>query len=86
MEVFILCVLAFFIFFAWRGERAVKEWETWPTVDQYLDGYNPSQGRGIVCYKCGSSQIWEEGFDDKKSRLRIHFCKQCKTYLYRTER
>ncbi|MES9880619.1 MAG: hypothetical protein ABW185_07030 [Sedimenticola sp.] len=52
----------------------------------FLAEYNPNEGRGIACCHCGSNQIWEEGFDDKDSKLRIHFCKQCKTYLYRTSR
>lgn len=61
-----------------------KKWESWPTVEQYIDEYNPSKGKGISCHKCGSHNIWETGFGGSKSNLRIHYCKQCKTNLYRT--
>lgn len=71
---------------ALNARNIKRKWESWPTVDEYMNKYNPSKGRGISCCKCGSHQIWESGFEKDGSDMRIHFCKQCKTYLYRTSR
>ena len=61
-----------------------KRWEKWPTVEQYMAELNPSKGKGISCYKCGSHNIWEESAKRNYSKMRIHYCKQCNTGLYRT--
>ena len=80
---FVLVVVGFFI---WNSARIKRNWESWPTVDAYIDNYNPTKGRGISCQKCGSHNIWETGFGKVDSNMRIHYCKQCKTNLYRTSR
>jgi hypothetical protein len=90
MDAAILFVLSIFILFLGifilGFIRTRKNWESWPTVDQYMANYNPSKGKGISCYKCGSHHIWESGFGNSNSDMRLHYCKQCKTNLYRTER
>lgn len=87
MGTWIFSILIFFIIInIWLGYRKRKKWERWPTVDEYIQQYNPSKNRGISCAKCGSHQIWETGFNnERQSRLRVHYCKQCKTGLYRTK-
>ena len=69
-----------------ESNKTIKNWETWPTVDQYMESSNPTKGNGISCYKCGSRNIWEVGFGQSNSHMRLHHCKQCKTNLYRTSR
>ena len=66
--------------------RIIGNWESWPTVDEYIENHNPTKGKGISCYKCGSHNIWEAGFHKADSDMRLHYCKQCNTYLYRTQR
>jgi hypothetical protein len=73
-------------FFAWGAMQTEKDWKSWPKVEEYMVNQNPSKGKGISCHKCGSHQIWETGFEKSDSNMRIHFCKQCKTNLYRTQR
>ena len=76
--------------FIWNSIRTsnitIKNWKSWPTVDQYMENNNPTKGNGISCYKCGSRSIWEIGFGEANSHMRLHYCKQCKTNLYRTSR
>jgi len=68
------------------GAQKITEWESFPTVDEYLEKENPIQDSGIACSKCKSRNIWEKGFEDSSDDKRLHYCKQCKTPLYRTER
>jgi len=68
-----------------EAKKIISRWESWPTVDEYISSHNKFFGKGISCYKCGSHQIWEAAFAPRFNYLRIHYCKQCKTHLYRTE-
>ncbi|CAK1815139.1 conserved hypothetical protein [Vibrio crassostreae] len=83
---FILVGIGLFIWNHVRITRITRNWESWPTVDAYIYDYNPTKGKGISCHKCGSHNIWETGFEKVDSNMRIHYCKQCKTNLYRTSR
>lgn len=58
-----------------------KHWKSLPTVEEYLAANNSDRRRGICCWKCNSNQISESGVYETGS---IHFCRRCKTSLYRT--
>lgn len=58
-----------------------KIWKSLPTVDEYLAAYNSHQSRGICCWKCKSNQISDWDVYETGS---VHFCRRCKTRLYRT--
>lgn len=67
-------------------ERDTRQWERWPTVDQYLESYPKcSKGDGIRCHKCGSNHIRHYSYSERGDDRRIHRCDQCMTYLYRSE-
>ncbi|EGU37257.1 hypothetical protein VIS19158_03582 [Vibrio scophthalmi LMG 19158] len=83
MELFLILVGGVGVFFLYQ-RHITNKWKEWPTVDEYMNNYNPTKGQGISCFKCGSRNIWERGFDNGGSPRRIHYCKQCKEGLYRT--
>ncbi len=61
--------------------RAKKRWQALPSVDEYLAAHKGNRNRGICCWKCNSNQISESGVFDTGN---IHYCRRCKTSLYRT--
>lgn len=64
-----------------HDHRQKKRWKALPTVDEYLAVNKSTRSRGICCSKCNSNQISESDVFDTGS---IHYCRRCKTSLYRT--
>lgn len=84
----ILAVLSFFLIkLAFGGMSflmAKKDWENYPSLDLYMNRYNPTPGRGLSCFKCTSNHFGIKHCGPKHFGLKIHYCKRCNTALYRT--
>ena len=83
--IFIIIFVAVIFYFKRKTAEAKNKWEQFPTVSDYIENKNPTKGKGISCYKCGSHNIWESGFKGLGNEMRLHYCKQCKTNLYRSK-
>jgi hypothetical protein len=78
--------------FIMKGEKKTQIYQSYPTVDEYLDRYFPNvqERKGITCYKCGSNQIWSQRqdygaiYDHLNEAGFLLQCHQCHTWLYRT--
>ena len=62
-----------------------RGWEKWKKLEEYWEA-NPTckTKDGNKCYKCGSRNIRQSGYEGSHDHRRIHQCNQCNTGLYRT--
>ena len=62
-----------------------RDWKKWMTLDEYWAA-NPSckTNDGNKCFKCGSRNIRQYGYESSSDHRRVYQCNQCNSGLYRT--
>ena len=62
-----------------------RKWQKWKTLDEYWKEYpHCKTSDGTKCFKCGSRNVRQYGYDSPQDHRRIHKCNQSNIQLYRT--
>ena len=82
-----LAVAAFFYYaFFYSHLKLHKNWNSLPTLDQYLASHgNCKSNKGISCFQCNSSSIKNWGVNNANDHRRIHICNHCNAKLYKSQ-
>ena len=63
-----------------------RSWErNWLSIEDYWKSHPECKtADGTKCFKCGSRNLRQYGYESSSDSRRIHKCNQCNTGLYRS--
>lgn len=66
-----------------NNRKEHKRWLSFPTLPQYKS-FNSLGGGNPKCSHCGGTHIYSYGFESSSDNRRLHQCKSCSSWLYRS--